>query len=217
MLLALVGLAMAVAVWNNGHPILGALVAFLFVGGAGWMIPVWMGRAKASQVCVPPDARRRLHELVDEWERRHLGGLPPDILVALYGRNQQGWPSAAAFLDQSMPLSRPATAGRFEVPCHGHTSDPTLSDLSGDGRLIFDDDGFVVFEHPATGASMSVNERVTKWEEIMGGSAEDEDEALLVVTLGRLDAVVAEPHSDRVSHWLGKHHHGRFHMALNDA
>lgn len=99
-LLAFLGVLMAIYVWNAGHPFWALVVGFLFVGGAGWMLPVWIARGVASSRAVQPKAHARLDALLIEWRARgNLLSPPADMARAYLDGFGSRWHSPSQFLD----------------------------------------------------------------------------------------------------------------------
>lgn len=64
LILSIIGIALAIAAWNNVHPLVGLLVGFLFVGGLGWKL------IAAAVGCVISLFRPDTTEFADAWEAR---------------------------------------------------------------------------------------------------------------------------------------------------
>lgn len=116
--LSFLGLLMAIYVWNTGHPIWAIVVGFLFIGGAGWMLPVWLARGVATSRTVQPKAHARLDALRIEWRARGNLLNPPVELARLYldGFGTH-WLSPSQFLDR-VPTD---TLSHDETSRYGHT------------------------------------------------------------------------------------------------
>lgn len=110
LILGAIGLAMGVWVWQNVHPVLGVVVGFLFVGGAGWNL------VGALLSLLRPSARRAYgpegREFIREWERR-FGEIrrgsprsqpPPRAFQTWLRESKHSGVSASEWIDRQLGL-----------------------------------------------------------------------------------------------------------------
>lgn len=72
--LSLIGLAVAVGIWQSGHPVWAVVVGFLLIGGFGWKL-----LGAAVSVVLQPHVFTRGRTFIAAWERRMgpmMRGLP---------------------------------------------------------------------------------------------------------------------------------------------
>lgn len=210
-LLGLVGLVVAIAVWKSGHPFLGIITGFLLVGGAGWMLPVWLTRAALRHTPSRKVRNAQLDDLVAEWRRRGNAGFPPVELGKAYLRGHgTKWTNASRIMDYALPSERIATPGRITVPAIAQALSPGFYEaLEGDGVLTMDDDGFIFFRHES-GQVCAAAEGVARWRHMGTEDAEENWIQWTYVTLDGLDVVVSEGEADTVDAWLKQHYPKRY-------
>jgi hypothetical protein len=105
-LLSIVGLITAIWAWQNVHPILGAVVGILFVGGTGWYLFAGIGARVIS-----PNIRKHGDKFIQAWEQRYgsmqMGAEythpPPGLFQTWAKLHKQTGISAEEFLIQLEP------------------------------------------------------------------------------------------------------------------
>lgn len=107
--LGLIGLVVAAAIWNAGHPFLAVIVGFLLVGGAGWMLPIWIAKGVSTSRVVRSGGRSRAGEMRHAWQVRGYPGEPPISVLTMYTR-ERAWTSADEVLDIVVPTLDRAVA-----------------------------------------------------------------------------------------------------------
>lgn len=178
LILGVLGLVMAVWTWNSVHPVLGLIVGFLFVGGAGWRIVggllggLFGAATPTGRSAYGPEGRR----FIVAWEER-FGEMrpgagnapPPGAFKTWLAENDRTGVGPGGWIDERMG-TRPQHVRHFPLEDDGRGVTFYITEKPGRGHEVFwdFDEGLSDEWRSELFLDMLVKRRLSAFEEDLG-------------------------------------------------